>query len=171
VIGLGGGSLAMFLFEHLRTMQLACVELDPAVVAVAQSWFGFPAPADLDARRRLAVHVADGAAAVASFWPARFDWDLPMQRLFLPRNIEGATAAARPRVCDGPRRGTRPRREAAGGGAQRGAGAFARARARARARADRSGRRGDSGPVAAGHSAGSGVTAVVGAAAARRRTA
>lgn len=55
VIGLGGGSLAMFLYEHLRSMQLACVELDPAVVDVAQRWFGFPAAADPDARRRLAV--------------------------------------------------------------------------------------------------------------------
>jgi hypothetical protein len=76
VVGLGGGSLAMFLHEHFQTMCLTAVELDPAIVEVAEHWFGFTAD-----RRRLAVHVADGAAPAVeaptvAAWP-----ELPAYRL------------------------------------------------------------------------------------------
>ena len=36
-----------------------------------------------------------GAASVAPCNPVVFDWDFPMRRLFLSRNIEGATDAGR----------------------------------------------------------------------------
>ena len=63
VIGLGGGSLPMFLYEHFRTMKVCAVELDPAVLSVATGWFGFPCTSTsstTEAAERLAVHVTDG---------------------------------------------------------------------------------------------------------------
>jgi hypothetical protein len=43
-----------------------------------------------------------GAASVAHCNPVVFDWDFPMRRLFLLRNIEGATDAGRLVVADEP---------------------------------------------------------------------
>ncbi|MEO7403485.1 MAG: fused MFS/spermidine synthase [Burkholderiales bacterium] len=54
VIGLGGGTLPTFLRRHVPQLQIDAVELDPGVVAIARSHFGFRDDAMLQ------VHVADG---------------------------------------------------------------------------------------------------------------
>ncbi|XP_044295229.1 eEF1A lysine and N-terminal methyltransferase isoform X1 [Varanus komodoensis] len=60
VIGLGGGSLPLFLHDYLPQCRVDVVELDPAMLEVARRWFGF-LPED-----RLRVHIADGLAYVAN---------------------------------------------------------------------------------------------------------
>jgi spermidine synthase len=59
MIGLGGGSLAKFVYKHLRRTSIRVVELDAAVVAAARQHFALPAD---DAR--LAVEVGDGVEAL-----------------------------------------------------------------------------------------------------------
>ena len=54
VIGLGGGTLPMLLRRRVPELQIDAVELDPGVVAIARSHFGFRDDAMLQ------VHVADG---------------------------------------------------------------------------------------------------------------
>jgi spermidine synthase len=54
VVGLGGGTLPMFLHRHLARAEIDVVEIDPAVVEVARSHFGFQEDA------RLRAHVGDG---------------------------------------------------------------------------------------------------------------
>lgn len=58
IIGLGGGSMAMFLRHVLPEVQIDAVELDPAVVDVAKKYFGFVEDA------KLKVHVGDGRAFI-----------------------------------------------------------------------------------------------------------
>lgn len=54
ILGLGGGSLAMNLYEFFPQMQLVGVDLDGAVVMAGKRWFG------LVEDSRLVCHVADG---------------------------------------------------------------------------------------------------------------
>lgn len=54
VVGLGGGTLPMFLRRHLPQAEIDVAELDPAVVEVARSHFDFREDA------RMKVHVGDG---------------------------------------------------------------------------------------------------------------
>ena len=54
IVGLGGGTLPMFLRQHLPRTRIDAVELDPEVVAVAKSHFGFREDESLHA------HVGDG---------------------------------------------------------------------------------------------------------------
>jgi len=63
IVGLGGGSIAMFLHKHLPEASIDAVELDPAVVAVARSHFGLVTDA------RLQVHVGDGRAFIEQAQP------------------------------------------------------------------------------------------------------
>ncbi len=63
IVGLGGGSIAMFLHKHLPEASIDAVELDPAVVAVARSHFGLVTDA------RLQVHVGDGRAFIEQARP------------------------------------------------------------------------------------------------------
>jgi spermidine synthase len=56
MIGLGGGSLAKFIYHRFPEVEIEAVEIDPAVVAVARSSFFLPPE---DARWR--VVIADGA--------------------------------------------------------------------------------------------------------------
>jgi spermidine synthase len=42
-IGLGGGSLPLFLSHHFPGMDIEVVEIDPVVIAAAQTTMGFPA--------------------------------------------------------------------------------------------------------------------------------
>jgi spermidine synthase len=63
IVGLGGGSIAMFLHKHLPGASIDAVELDPAVVAVARSHFGLITDA------RLQVHVGDGRAFIEQARP------------------------------------------------------------------------------------------------------
>ncbi|XP_042318478.1 eEF1A lysine and N-terminal methyltransferase [Sceloporus undulatus] len=60
VIGLGGGSLPLFIHDYFLQCCIDVVEIDPAMLEVATHWFGF-FPGD-----RLKVHIADGLAYVAS---------------------------------------------------------------------------------------------------------
>lgn len=60
MIGLGGGSMARFLLRHLARGRITAVEIQPAVVAAARTWFHLPADDP-----RLDIVVADGAAYVA----------------------------------------------------------------------------------------------------------
>lgn len=60
MIGMGGGSLAKFIYHQLPSAAIDVVELDPRVVAIARQQFFVP-PDD----ERLRVHVGDGAEWVA----------------------------------------------------------------------------------------------------------
>lgn len=55
LLGLGGGSLAKFIHHHFPTTHIDAVELRPAVVAVAQQFFG------LCPDERLHLHTGDAA--------------------------------------------------------------------------------------------------------------
>jgi len=54
VIGLGAGTLPVFLHKHFSAATIDAVEIDPEVVRVAKAYFG------LKVDERLRVHVADG---------------------------------------------------------------------------------------------------------------
>lgn len=58
IIGLGGGTLPMALADLLPRARIDNVEIDPAVIRVAEAYFGFK-PSD-----RVQVHQADGRAYV-----------------------------------------------------------------------------------------------------------
>ncbi len=59
MIGLGGGSLAKFIYHYLPRARTQVVEINPRVVAVARQFFNVP-PDD----ERFAVIVSDGAEYV-----------------------------------------------------------------------------------------------------------
>lgn len=58
LVGLGGGSLPLFLHRLFPACSLVVVEIDPAVVAVASEWFGFCGD------ERAHVVVGDGVAHI-----------------------------------------------------------------------------------------------------------
>jgi spermidine synthase len=60
MIGMGGGSLAKFIYHRLSWAAIDVVEVDPRVVAIARQQFFVP-PDD----ERLGVHIGDGAEWVA----------------------------------------------------------------------------------------------------------
>lgn len=59
-IGLGGGSLLRFCYEHLPESVHTVVELHAEVVAAARQWFELPEEGE-----RLTIHVMDGVAFMA----------------------------------------------------------------------------------------------------------
>ncbi|HVY06177.1 MAG TPA: polyamine aminopropyltransferase [Burkholderiales bacterium] len=61
MIGLGGGSLAKFVYRHLPEARTTVIESEAAVVAVARQYFHVPQDED-----RFIVETADGAAWVAA---------------------------------------------------------------------------------------------------------
>ncbi|MBL8382566.1 MAG: fused MFS/spermidine synthase [Burkholderiales bacterium] len=67
VVGLGGGSLPMFLRQHYPEATIDAVDVDPAVVAVAREHFGLREDA------RLRTHVADGRAFVDAAPAGQYD--------------------------------------------------------------------------------------------------
>lgn len=67
VVGLGGGTIPMFLRRHLRETDIDVIELDPAVVEVARSHFGFRDDA------RLKAHVGDGRRWIERVRGGRYD--------------------------------------------------------------------------------------------------
>lgn len=73
VIGLGGGTLPMFLRKHFPRARIDAVEIDAEVVAVAKSHFGFREDANLRA------HVADGRRFVEN---AKQTYDLVIMDAF-----------------------------------------------------------------------------------------
>jgi spermidine synthase len=75
-IGLGGGTLPMALARTLPEASIDAVELDPAVVRVAQDYFGFrPSPT-------LRVHVEDGRVFVRRALAAGQRYDMVMLDAF-----------------------------------------------------------------------------------------
>ncbi|XP_038614395.1 eEF1A lysine and N-terminal methyltransferase [Tachyglossus aculeatus] len=60
VVGLGGGSLPLFIHDHFSQSRVEAVEIDPSMLEVATRWFGF-SPSD-----RLKVHIADGLDHISS---------------------------------------------------------------------------------------------------------
>lgn len=59
VVGLGGGSLPLFVHDYFSQAHVAVVEIDPSMVEVATRWFGF------SQGERMRVHVCDGLDYVA----------------------------------------------------------------------------------------------------------
>lgn len=58
IIGLGGGTIATYLHRKVPALKIDVAELDPEVLAVARSHFGFKEDANLK------VHVGDGRALI-----------------------------------------------------------------------------------------------------------
>ncbi|XP_065530030.1 eEF1A lysine and N-terminal methyltransferase isoform X2 [Lathamus discolor] len=59
VVGLGGGSLPLFIHDYFSQARVAVVEIDPSMLEVATRWFGF------SQGERMRVHVSDGLDYVA----------------------------------------------------------------------------------------------------------
>ncbi|NWY53876.1 MET13 protein, partial [Chionis minor] len=59
VVGLGGGSLPLFIHDYFSQAHVAVVEIDPSMLEVATRWFGF------SQGDRMQVHVSDGLDYVA----------------------------------------------------------------------------------------------------------
>ncbi|KAK7817894.1 hypothetical protein U0070_005537 [Myodes glareolus] len=60
VVGLGGGSLPLFIHDHFPESRVDAVEIDPSMLEVATRWFGF------SQSDRMKVHIADGLAYITS---------------------------------------------------------------------------------------------------------
>ncbi|XP_068095998.1 eEF1A lysine and N-terminal methyltransferase [Hyperolius riggenbachi] len=54
VVGLGGGSLSLFIHDYFLGSYVEAIEIDPSVLDVANRWFGFSQD------DRMKVHLADG---------------------------------------------------------------------------------------------------------------
>ncbi|KAJ7396434.1 Methyltransferase-like protein 13 [Pitangus sulphuratus] len=70
VVGLGGGSLPLFIHDYFSQAHVAVVEIDPSMLEVATRWFGF------SQGDRMQVHVSDGldyVAKLAAEAPAQYD--------------------------------------------------------------------------------------------------
>ncbi|XP_014113014.1 PREDICTED: methyltransferase-like protein 13 [Pseudopodoces humilis] len=70
VVGLGGGSLPLFVHDYFSQARVAVVEIDPSMLEVATRWFGF------SQGERMQVHVCDGldyVAKLAAEAPAQYD--------------------------------------------------------------------------------------------------
>ena len=78
VVGLGGGSMPMFLRAVLPGARIDVVDIDPDVVEVARRYFGFRAD------EALRVHVADARAFIESPGPA---YDLIFLDAYGPSSI------------------------------------------------------------------------------------
>ncbi|NP_001084718.1 eEF1A lysine and N-terminal methyltransferase [Xenopus laevis] len=60
VIGLGGGSLSLFIHDYFPGSRVEVVEIDPSVLDVASNWFNFCQD------ERMKVHLADGLVHINS---------------------------------------------------------------------------------------------------------
>lgn len=54
MVGLGGGSLSLFIHDYFLGSRVEAIEIDPSVLDVATNWFGFSQD------ERMKVHLADG---------------------------------------------------------------------------------------------------------------
>ncbi|XP_004384167.1 eEF1A lysine and N-terminal methyltransferase [Trichechus manatus latirostris] len=75
VVGLGGGSLPLFVHDHFPKSCIDAVEIDPSMLEVATQWFGF------SQSERMQVHIADGLDYVTSLaqgGEARLHYDVIM---------------------------------------------------------------------------------------------
>jgi len=85
VVGVGGGTLPMVLHRKLPKVRVDAVELDPEVINVARSHFGFRED------ERLRAHVADGRKFIEGKQGA---YDLIILDAFGPDNIPYSLATA-----------------------------------------------------------------------------
>lgn len=60
VVGLGGGSLPLFVHDYFPKSRIEAVEIDPSMLEVATQWFGF------SQSDRMKVHIADGLDYITS---------------------------------------------------------------------------------------------------------
>lgn len=60
MVGLGGGSLPLFVHDHFLKSRVDAVEIDPSMLEVATQWFGF------SQSDRMKVHIADGLDYITS---------------------------------------------------------------------------------------------------------
>lgn len=67
LVGLGGGSLPVFLHRHYPALQIDVVEIVPEVVTAAERYFGFKQDA------RMKAHVADGRAFIERAPAGQYD--------------------------------------------------------------------------------------------------
>jgi len=67
VVGLGGGTLPMFLRRHYPGAQIDVVDISPQVVEVARRYFGFRED------QRMRAHVADGRKFIEDARPGAYD--------------------------------------------------------------------------------------------------
>lgn len=67
VVGLGGGSMPMFVHRHFARTSVDVVEIDPAVLEAARNFFGFAEDP------RMTVHIADGRRFVEHAPQAHYD--------------------------------------------------------------------------------------------------
>lgn len=59
VIGLGGGSLPVFIHDYFSQSHVEVVEIDPSMLEVATCWF------DFSQGNRMCVHISDGLDYIA----------------------------------------------------------------------------------------------------------
>jgi spermidine synthase len=78
VVGLGGGTMPMFLRKHYPNAHIDAVDIDPEVVHVAREYFGFKED------ERLRAHVADGRQFVER---VREPYDVIFLDAFGTRNV------------------------------------------------------------------------------------
>jgi spermidine synthase len=78
VVGLGGGTMPMFLRKHYPDAHIDAVDIDPEVVHVAREYFGFKED------ERMRVHVGDGRQFVER---ARDPYDVIFLDAFGTRNV------------------------------------------------------------------------------------
>ena len=78
VVGLGGGTMPMFLRKHYPNATIDAVDIDPDVVQVAREYFGFLED------ERLKAHVGDGRAFVEN---AKEPYDVIFLDAFGTRNV------------------------------------------------------------------------------------
>ena len=67
VVGLGGGSLPVFLHQTFAAVDVDVAEIDPTVLRVAQRFFG------VRPDQRLVVHLGDGRAFIERAAPSSYD--------------------------------------------------------------------------------------------------
>jgi spermidine synthase len=78
VVGLGGGSLPMFLRKHYPAAEIDAVDIDPGVVEVAKKFFGFRED------ERMRAHVGDGRQFIEN---VRQPYDLIILDAFGARSV------------------------------------------------------------------------------------
>ena len=78
IVGVGGGTMPMFLRKYYPGARIDAVDIDPDVVQVAKTYFGFRED------DRLKAHVADGRAFVEN---AREPYDIIFLDAFGTRNV------------------------------------------------------------------------------------
>uniref|UniRef100_A0A8D0EYY6 eEF1A lysine and N-terminal methyltransferase n=1 Tax=Strix occidentalis caurina TaxID=311401 RepID=A0A8D0EYY6_STROC len=72
VVGLGGGSLPLFIHDYFSQAHVAVVEIDPSMLEVSTRWFGF------FQGDRMRVHISDGLDYVAKLAAeGTISWSIP----------------------------------------------------------------------------------------------